>query len=100
MKDLEDIGNFKGVGKKYDVNDNTIRKWLTKYNYEVKCEICQQSVKSFAKICRQCKRDRIPSLEQLEDDYKELKTYNKIAEKYDVTMYTIKWWFEKMRKET
>ena len=100
LKDLEDIGNFKGVGKKYDVNDNTIRKWLTKYNYEVKCEICQQSVKSFAKICRQCKRDRIPSLEQLEDDYKELKTYNKIAEKYDVTMYTIKWWFEKMRKET
>ena len=36
-------------------------------------------------------------LKQLETDYKELKTYNKIAEKYDVTMYTTKWWFEKMR---
>lgn len=78
LEDLKEIGNFKGVGKKYGVSDNAIRKWLTAYEYEAKCEICSKSVKSFGKICTDCRKNRVPSLVQLEDDLKQLKTYKVI----------------------
>ena len=99
LKDLETMGSFKAVGEHYDVNDNTVRKWLTVYKYEVKCQVCQTPVKSFGKMCSECKKNRIPSLKQLETDYKELKTYKEIATKYDVTRDTIRFWFEKRRSE-
>lgn len=57
LKDISNIGSLTGVGRKYDVNSNTIRKWLTAYNYEVKCAICQKPVKSFGKFCYECKKN-------------------------------------------
>lgn len=99
LEDLKEIGNFKGVGEKYDVCDNTIRKWLTAYKYEVKCEICDKSVKSFGKMCSKCRKNRTPSLEQLEAELQELKTYKLIGQKYNVDRRTVAWWFEKRRSE-
>lgn len=55
LEDLDEIRTFTGVGSKYNVNSNTIRQWLRAYKYEVKCKVCKKQVKSFGKICYECK---------------------------------------------
>ena len=58
IKDINEIQTFTVIGRKYNVNDNTIRKWLKDYNYESKCFKCKKPVKSFGKLCSDCKLNK------------------------------------------
>lgn len=99
LQDLKDMGSFQAVGKHYGTSDNSVRKWLKDYDYQSHCELCKKSVKSFGKICTDCRKNRVPSLEQLEDDLKQLKTYKVIGQKYNVKDTLIHEWIKKRRNE-
>jgi predicted nucleic acid-binding Zn ribbon protein/Zn finger protein HypA/HybF involved in hydrogenase expression len=80
---LEDFKILKSniqVGKKYNVTDNAVKKWLIKYNIK--------------DIVEQFKTKSILPKEQLIEDYNILKSKAKMCQKYKIGKSTLKEWFK------
>jgi len=88
-EDLENLKTYVAVAKKYQVTDNTIRKWIRLYKDEPRIKISNNPRKEIIK----------PSLETLENDLRELKTYTAVCKKHNVDRKTIKRWIEKYKEE-
>ncbi len=101
------------VGDKYSVSDITIKNWFNFYdsNYVLpdhtknKCLDCNKELKwKDASRCANCSNIEInnnnrkvqdrPSLEQIIEDYKELKSMVKVGKKYGVSDNAVKKWMK------
>ena len=86
-KDLEELKTYVSVGKKYEVSDNCIRKWIKTHKEE--------------SILPKHPRNNIikPTLQELQKDLVELKTYSAVGRKHNVNRGTIKNWINKYKSE-
>jgi transposase-like protein len=114
QEDIKELSTYREIGKKYCVSRVTIANWLKKYGIVPKEKIeeeekvcihsnCSNEVYSTGASCHICLSkekfkkaiiDR-PSLEQLEKDLIELKSFVQVAKKYDVSDNCIRKWIAK-----
>jgi transposase-like protein len=87
--DIEKL-NFTGTGEKYNVCDNTIRKWIRKYEKDVPEE---------NKILKKNIRIPKPSYEELMNTIKDTNNAKQTATKYGVDTSTILEWRKKYEKD-
>ncbi len=111
--DHEKMKDLVKVGDKYSVSDTTIKNWFNYYdnNYVLpdhtknKCLDCDKELKwKESSRCVNCSNIEInnknrkvqerPSLEQIIEDYKELKSMVKVGEKYGVSDNAVKKWIK------
>lgn len=111
------LSNYCDVGKKYNVTDNTIRKWFIYYdvippkknksfadwkiNYKNFC-LCGNKIKNDSIKCRKCyeddvKKDKGINVEQLLEDAK-IMSCAKLGQKHNVSRNTISRWIKSYNK--
>jgi hypothetical protein len=105
LDDYAILGSYVDMGKKYDVPDTSIKKWILYYadNKEdkkllkKKCNKCNKDIQCRSKLCVNCSRiarrtvER-PSHKTLLEDYVTLGSYVAMSKKYGVSDVTIKKW--------
>jgi hypothetical protein len=107
--DFIELNTCINVGKKYGVSDTAVSKWIEvlkrNMNQEdidlyFKCRSCLCDIKFNQESCQKCllkvnyKENSRPSLDQLNKDLIDLKTYVAVGSKYGVTNHTIRYWLK------
>jgi transposase-like protein len=108
LKEVKET-SYLTVGKKYNVSDNSIRKWIKSYdntietnrplvaqlNPEGKCLDCKKQVRKESLRCKECiklyRRKAMPSQEQLLKEI-ESSSISEVANEHNVTPKTIRKW--------